>query len=319
MPELNDIINDLPPELATDGSTDDTTDTDLPTGDEGTQGGENEEDTEGADGAGEDEDGQGEEEDDDDNEDYFTNLEEEEDKPAVAPIQPAQAPSAAVTDEGQFILTNLPKISVQLVVPGADGKDEVKQFDVYGWGDLPRNMKGFATPYEQGVFTASANNNELRARELQTQFRQNKAQEDLDIYNKKENKAVADDLSELRREGIFPKFKGVPGTKEFNDSLGAKEFDKVIAYMNEQNDRYGKAANSGRSYRHIGFREAFIMLNGPNLKAAEKKDMEGRRRVAGKLRSSRGTNANDKVLSTKRVTNINELADEFAQFAGNKS
>jgi hypothetical protein len=312
VPELNDIINELPPELAASESTDDTTVNDtseeeVDTSDNGDNA--TDETTEEVDTS----DDTQEEETDNDNDDYFTSGEEET-PPADTTSQPTQ-----MDNESQYILTNLPKITVQLVMPTADGKDEVKQYDVYGWGDLPRNMKGFATPYEQGVFTASAQNNELRARELQGEFRQNKVKQDTEVYVQRENKAIADDLTELRQEGVFPKFKGIPGSKEFNESLGAKEFDKVVAYMNEQNDRYGKDANSGKSFRHIGFREAFVMLNGPNLKAAEKKDMEGRRKVAGKLKTGSGTDANTKTVSTKRVSHITDLADEFAQFAGNKS
>lgn len=311
MTELSDIINDLPSELTADESTEDNAVTDTSAGEEGAENDEQNEDTSEGN---ENEGGEDSEEENNDG-DYFTDPEEEE-KPATQPV--TQQPQ--MDTESNYILTNLSKISVQLVMPSADGKsDEIQKFDVYGWGDLPKNYKGFASPYEQGVFTASAQNNETRARELQGEFRQNKVKADTEVYIQRENKAVAEDLTELRREGIFPKFKGIPGSREFDESAGAKEFDKVVAYMNEQNDKYGKAANSGKAFRHIGFREAFVMLNGPNTKANEKKDMEGRRNAAAKLKSGRGTSSDTKTVSTKRVSNITDLADEFASFAGNKS
>jgi hypothetical protein len=305
--ELNDIINDLPEGLMADESTEDNEEVDT-----SAEGDESVDDSDTSDDSEENNEEQEDESEEDAEDDYFTSDDEEENKPT-----PTVAAQPEVTDEGQYILTNLSKISVNLVVPTADGKgEEVKQFQVYGWGDLPRNYKNFVSPYEQGLFTSSAQNNETRARELQNEFRQNKVKADTEVYIQRENKMIAEDLTELRQEGIFPKFKGIPGSKEFNNSDGAKEFDKVVAYMNEQNDRYGKAANSGKAFRHIGFREAFIMLNGPNIKANEKRDMDARRRVAGKTKSSRGTGSDTKVVSTKRVNNITELADEFAQFSG---
>lgn len=313
MPELSDILNELPPELAVDGSTDEDTTTavaDAPADDDAADDTTDTEDT--TDDAADDD--SADDTDDSADDDYFTNLGDEdadEDKPAAT-----TTPAAGLDNEGQYILTNLPKISVSVLVPGANGEDEVRQVQVYGWGDLPRDMKGFVNPYEQGIFTASANNNELKARELQTEFRQNKVKADTEVYVQRENKMIADDLTELRQEGIFPKFKGVPGSKEFNDSDGAKEFDRVVAYMNEQNDRYGKAAQNGRAFRHIGFREAYIMLNGPNAKADAKREQTARRAVAGKLRTSRGTAAGTRNVSTQPVNNINDLADEFSQFAG---
>jgi hypothetical protein len=309
MPELKDVINDLPPDLQVDEPDDNGTPPDggtppgdnpavppddAPDGDEPPAGGDKK---------------PGEEEEDEDQDDYFTSSgSDDDDKPAAD--KPPQTPQA--TDENSYILQNLSKIQVRIVA--AD--DKVKTVEVYGYGDLPRDMKGFATPYEQGVFNQSVIAQENRAKELQSEFRNQKMQADTEEYVLRENRAIAEDLTELRQEGIFPKFKGVPGSKEFNESEGAKEFDKVIAFMNEQNDNYGKAAQGGKAYRHIGFREAFVMLNGPNPKAAEKAEDAARRKVAGKLASSGGTSADSKTVSNKRVTNINELAREFEQFVG---
>lgn len=318
MPELKDVINDLPPELI-GGDDDDGAgagtggdDGAAGAGDEG-QNGAGDDDGAGAAGTGGDDDGAGDgagDADGDANDDDYVTDPIEDEPPAKTDANQPVPP--VVNDEGTYILQNLAKIPVRIIA--AD--DSVKTIEVYGWGDLPRDYKGFPTKYEEGIFQQAANAQELKARDLQTQYRNNKMQADTEQYVQRENKAIAEDLTELRQEGMFPKFKGTPGTKEFNDSAGAKEFDKVIAYMNEQNDRYQKAASTGKAYRHIGFREAFVMLNGPNPKAADKAEDKARRDAAGKLTSSRGTAADTKQVSSKRVTNINELGDEFAQFVG---
>lgn len=317
MPPLTDIINDLPPELAAPAEGDD--DTNLPAGDDPTPPDDN------TPAAGDDDDDQGGDagaaraEDDDDNDDYITDLDDDEPITPAAATPPAAVPPQATTED-QYILSNLQKISVRVVMPGEkDGEQVIKQVDVYGAGDLPKDMLGFATAYEQTLFNQSLNAQETKARELQSEFRNNKIRSDTESFVQRENKMIADDLTDLRREGTFPKFKGVPGTKEFNDSDGAKEFDKVIAYMNQQNDAYAKAANTGKAYRHIGFREAYTMLNGPNPKAAQQADMKGRRAAAARTKGGNGTPAGERQVNTQPVNNINDLAGEFAQFAGGGS
>lgn len=314
MTELADIINDVPAELLA-GEEAAGDDTSLEDEEQQNDDGDQADDQTDAN-AGEGGDDTDDETEDEGDDDYFTGLDETDDKPPAPP----EPPAPGLTDEGQYILSKLPKIAVNIVMPTADGKgEEIRQYQVYGWGDLPRDMKGFVTPYEQGLFSNNAQNNELKARDLQRDFQTERARGDADAYVKRENKMIADDLTELRQEGTFPKFKGVPGSKEFNDSPGGKEFDRVVAFMDEQNIRYGKAAQQGRAFRHIGFREAFIMLNGPNIKKAQQQDMSSRRQAAAKLKGGRGTSSGDKVVATKRVDNITDLADEFASFAGRAS
>lgn len=322
MTELSELAGDLPPELQVDGAAaDDGADDGADDEEEVVAGAEDEEEDEGADdgagakpkkGAAADD----EEDDDEDLETAFGDDEEEDDPKPPAAVQP---PAAVAADpEANYILTNLPKISVNVLMPTADGKgQETKTVQVYGWGDMPKNMLGFVSAYEQGVFTSSAQNNETKARELQNNFRQQKVQADTEAYTMRENKAIARDLKTLRTEGLFPKFKGVPGTKDFNDSEGAKEFDRVVAFMNEQNDEAGQAAQKGDAFYHISFRQAYRMLHPEKFDtkaiAARK---NGEKAVARRVKSGGGGTPPKPNIQTARVSNINDLASEFDAFAG---
>lgn len=340
MPELDELMGEIPDTLLGEdegganqipgrsgaGAVDDDPDEELgapagtdladPDGDEPAADDDEEEGDEPA--ADEDEPAAGDEDDPTDEEDDFIISADEEDEPTPPAADKPAAGTPAVTDENTFILQNLNKIAVRIMVPGEKPEDDpiVKTVEVYGYGDLPQNYLGFATPYEQGVFSQSVVAQETKASQLQQQFRNQKMQSDMNDYTRKENSAIAEDLTDLRKEGLFPKFKGTPGTKEFNNSDGAKEFDKVIAFMNDRNRQYQKAANEGKSFRHIGFREAYDMLNGPNPKAAEKREQAGRKAAAGKLRSGGGTRSTEKNISTQPVQNITDLEGEFASFIG---
>lgn len=329
MPPLSDLANDLPPELQ-DGAAvaepepDDGGDEPDPdeadaaaAGEDGGEGGEEGEDEpDGGDGT-----GAPAADDDDNDDDYVSSLDDDEDpdEPPAAAETPAGAPKAAATDEGQYILQNLPKIKTSIIVTGANGKDQTREVEVYGWGQLRSTpgFKGFASAIEQTDFLLAANNNESKARELQGEFRQQKVKSDTEAYTIRENRAVAKDLKLLRTDGLFPKFKGVPGSAEFNASAGAKEFDRVIAFMNEQNDEAGKAANSGEAFYHISFKMAYRMLHPEQFDA--KKLAANRQVTRDAARRVKGGGAGagpEKNVQTTRVSNITDLADEFATFAG---
>jgi hypothetical protein len=134
-------------------------------------------------------------------------------------------------------------------------------------------------------------------------------------YNKKEDRAIAEDLKDLREEGVFPKFKGTPGTRDFDTSDGAKEFDRVVAYMNEKNNEYNRRANSGSAFRHIGFAEAFALLN-PGIREKAEAEDKGRRTIARKLKSSQGSTATKGKVNPASVTNLTDLEEEFKVFTG---
>ena len=248
-----------------------------------------------------------EEESDSEEEAEDEETEEEDDYvPAAAPRPPA----AVATDEGKFILDGLSKIPVNIVVAGPDGKDVVQLVEVYGYGDLPSTFKGYANPLEGERFRGAVVNQELKARELKAQFAATESQRLNETFVAKENAAISEDLTELRQEAVFPKFKGLPGSKEFNGSAGAKEFDRVVDFMNKENAKYVEAANKGKAYRHIGFKQAFYMLNG-DVKSRETAEGKARKAVAGRVKSKGGTTASLQKKTPRVVTNIMDLADEF--------
>lgn len=328
MPELGDLMGDIP-----EGLTDDNADVNTAVDDDDEEleddaaavasdddgAGEDDDDEEADDeGAGKAKKGKAADEDDDD--DFVVDLDEDDDKPAGD--KPADKPAGMpnLTDENQYILDNLPKIRTNILIRGSDGKDTSKEVEVYGWGQLLSipGYNGFATPVDQGAFTANAQNNENTAQRLKGEFQTKKATADTEAYTMRENRAIARDLQGLRSQGIFPKFRGVPGSEDFNKSEGAKTFDEVVAFMNEQNDEAGQAAQKGGAFYHISFKQAYRMLHPEAFntkKAAAQRESD--RKVARRVKSGGGTKPERNVKS-QRVSNINDLAGEFAAFTGGK-
>lgn len=317
MDDFSDLLNELP-EALNDGS-------DSGAGRSTTVVADEEEDTE-VDDQVEDQNTDEEESQDDDESEEETDTEndadqseyvidDEEGDDDTPPAATSTVDTAKLTQD-EFVLAGLTKMTARVIGPD----DKIYTVQAYGNGDLPRDMKSFASKYEEKLWDAAVIEQNARARDLIKEYQTAKTTAQVESDGKKwvrmENMAIREDLNDLIREGVFPKFKGEPKTREFDDSPGGKEFTRVINYMQQQNEKYRENANKGRAYRHIGFAEAFTMLNGPSPKAAEKSEDKARKIVAKKLKSGGGTNSNRKNISTKPVNNLNDLAAEFDAFAG---
>jgi hypothetical protein len=213
MPELEELVGDIPADILNAGNEGD--DAGAGGDDQGAGGADDDAGTagaadEGEEAGGADEGAEGEEggegEDEgaagaaagDDNDDYVTSLDDDEETPPAATTTPPAATPPVQTDENTFVLQNLNKIAVRVVVPGAkEGETDIQTVEVYGYGDLPRNYLGFASQYEAGIFNQSVMAQETKAQSLQNQFRQQKIQDDTQAYTRLENKAIADDLTEI--------------------------------------------------------------------------------------------------------------------------
>lgn len=306
---LSDLINDAPEELLSDEpelEEEDDTSVDNPV-DEPLEDEEPVEDEEESVGDEEDEEEPEEEKEDEpeDDDDYVTKVDLDEKPETPVTTTPSQEA------EAEFVLAKLQKISVRII----NGKDETETVEVYGYGDLPKDYKGIATAYEAGVFQTAVTEQLGKVKDLQGQFRNDQQQKMVDAEAEKENRSIARDLQDLRADSVFPKFKGEPGTREFDTSAGAKEFDRVVAFMNERNAEYVRLANRGEAYRHIGFKEAFELLN-PGLKEKSNKEEQARRIVARKNKSGTGTPATKITRSPRQVSNLTDLEEEFKTFTG---
>lgn len=241
----------------------------------------------------------------DDDEGYFADDGDSDDT-TTAPELPA-AP-ANFSAEEKYIVDNLPLISVRVKM--AD--DSVKTMQVRSAAELPRDMRGIATPYEDKQFDLANTAQETRARELQTYYRQHQTQLETQEFEKKENQSIRDDIAELQREGEIPKFKAQPGTRAFDSDPAAQRVQEVIEFMNDRNAKYLERANKGGSYRHIGFAEAYeLMSNGTK---ADSKNSSTRKDAAKKLVSKQGGSTTKTSKAPVSGKTLKDVASEFEDF-----
>jgi hypothetical protein len=298
----NDDQNDTDTDVE-DTSTDDDSnnDNDEDTNDDGNdKSGDDNDDKGSADDAGDNKDDKNV----DDEEGYF--ADDDADDSVDTPTDKLPDAPASFTPEEKYIVDNLPLITVRVRL--AD--DSIKTMQVRSAADLPRDMKGIATPYEDKQFDLANAAQETRARELQTYYRQHQTQLQAQEFEKKENQSIRDDIADLQREGEIPKFKAQPGTKAFENDPAAKLVQEVIEFMNERNDKYLADSNNGKAYKHIGFAEAFEL----HAKAPVDKNSSTRKEAANKLKTRQGSTPSKAPKTPVSGRTLKEVAAEFDNF-----
>lgn len=240
---------------------------------------------------------------------YF--ADDEEDSTDAKTPEPPAAPSN-FSAEDKFIVDNLPLISVRVVM--AD--DSVKTLQVRSAAELPGDAKGYASFREGELFKEATTAQELKARELQSYYRQHQTTLQAQEFERKENQDIRDDIAELQRDGEIPKFKAQPGTRAFNEDPAAKLVQETIEFMNDRNAKYLERSNSGRGYRHIGFAEAFELMSKDRTNSADK-NSSGRKDAAKKLVSKQGGSSEKGAKAPVSGRTIADVAKEFEDFETN--
>lgn len=246
----------------------------------------------------------------DNEEGYLADDDDDEIAPGAPPTTTPELPAVPsnFTAEEKYIVDNLPLISVRVVM--AD--DSIKTMEVRSAADLPRDMKGIATPYEDKQFDLANAAQESRARELQNYYRNNQSRVQAQDFENKENQAIREDVADLQRAGDIPRFKAQPGTKAFDADPAAKVVQDTIEFMNDRNAKYLEKSNKGGAYRHIGFAEAFELMNGTSNKTS--KNSSARKDAAKRLTTGQGTKADKFAKGPTAGRTIKEVAAEFDDF-----
>jgi hypothetical protein len=195
------------------------------------------------------------------------------DSPAVNQKPSAPTDNAGIQlspDEQKYLQDNLSSIGDPVVFTGKRGEEAVS-YKVYDVNQLPTDfVPDSQVAFTQGIRQIDAMN--TKAERLLHDFRQTQSNTGAQDYERRENEGIRGDVVDLQNDGRFPKFKIQPGAKGFDDTAEAKQMAEVLSLMTERNESYLQQYQQGRSYRHIGFAEAFELWEKTNpSKVADKK------------------------------------------------
>lgn len=204
-----------------------------------------------------------------------TEAEQDEATPTNSTDENKTNPS--LTPEDAYILENLQPITVRGQV--ADKDVEVK---VYAPEQLPQGFK-FNDDRDREIVGKAFNMLESRAQQLQTDYRSQQTAKSATEFKAAEDAADRSEIGELQRDGVIPKFKAEPNSKDFDSDPAVKLVQEVLDFKEKENERFLKEFNAGKPYKHIGFEEAFFKYqrtNPPKVDEEQKKEDAERKEVA---------------------------------------
>lgn len=229
-------------------------------------------------------------------------------KPAPVEVGAAPVPTGLSPDL-QYVVDNLPTLAVRGKT-SADGP--VRTFQIKAAGQLPEEFE-FASKREELLFNQSIVGQEVRARELQSEFKQREQNKAATDFAEKENKDIRAGIGSLQREGKLDRFKYEPDDPKFADDPPVKEAQEAIDYMNKRNAQYLDAANKGGVLYHLSFQDAYTQLQaskGSTGSSAQDKEDKERKGVARATAGSAG--APSTGLSKPRAArSMQELMDRI--------
>lgn len=208
--------------------------------------------------------------------------EEEPESDEQEPSNSTERQNEGLTPEQQYILDNVQPLTVR----GTIGDGAVKEYEVLAPEQLPQGFK-FADDVEFAKATKGFAMLENRATQLQQDYRNQETQKANKEFKEREDTADRQDIAKMQREGLIPKFKAKPDSKEFDSDPGVKLAQEVIDFKEQMNQKYLDEYNAGRPYKHIGFEEAFAMFKRQNPSKDPAQAKEDKERLDIAKRTSR--------------------------------
>lgn len=216
----------------------------------------------------------------------------------------------------QYILDNLPNIQV-MGHQGEEGKDKV--FTVKRLEDLPDDFE-FASKRAELAFNAALASQEVNARDLLNQYKMEEAQRSQADFEKLEAVDIQNDVQNLQRAGILPRFKYEVNDPRFNDDPAVEESNKIYEFYKKINDDYfNKYNGSGRMYR-VSYEDAAYRYYALHPKEASKEVKEAikkeeaktetqtqREKTAARVGAPQGATTEGRQRPLPRGTDLNRV------------
>lgn len=208
------------------------------------------------------------------------------------------------TPEEKFIYNSLDYITVK----GKDGEELSVKLPT----QLPDDFE-FASKRAEAQFYSAMSAQSAKAEKLMNKITSDREQTTKQEQEKAELDAIIADVDRLQDDGIVPKIKAKPGTKEFNDDPSVQLVNKILDFRDEYNRKH-KGEN-------ISSYTAGLLYKAKNPKEFETEDDKRRasqdrsRQKAASRVANKTTSANRPEYNTKafsRNASLTDIADYYA-------
>jgi predicted XRE-type DNA-binding protein len=208
----------------------------------------------------------------------------------------------------QYIADRLPVVNVTIMV---DEKPQVIQVKIPS--QLPPNVE-FASKNDEVNFNAAMAEQVNNAERLKTEYNQVLQQNQVAQFQRAERLEIKQDIAELQKDGLIPKF--TRGQSVENDPRAELAREVLKFYEDENARRIDRANREGRPFSRITFKDAFTIYSQthptakPENKELAKEDEQRKEKVkeTAKVNKGQGENAGDgKKEPLPQTRTLNEL------------
>lgn len=208
------------------------------------------------------------------------------------------------TPEEKFIYNSLDYITVK----GKDGEELSVKLPT----QLPDDFE-FASKRAEAQFYSAMSAQSSKAEKLMNKITSDREQTTKAEQEKAELDAIIADVDRLQDDGIVPKIKAKPGTKEFNDDPSVQLVNKILDFRDEYNRKHkGENISSytaGLIYKAKNPKE-FETEDDKRRASQDKSRQKAASRVATKTTSSQRPEYNRKAFSNN--ASLTDIADYYA-------
>ena len=208
------------------------------------------------------------------------------------------------TPEEKFIYNSLDYITVK----GKDGEDLSVKLPT----QLPDDFE-FANKKAEAQFYSAMSAQSAKAEKLMNKITSDREQTTKQEQEKAELDAIIADVDRLQDDGIVPKIKAKPGTKEFNDDPSVQLVNKILDFRDEYNRKHkGENISSytaGLIYKAKNPKE-FETEDDKRRASQDKSRQKAASRVANKTTAANRPEYNTKAFS--RNARLTDIADYYA-------
>lgn len=225
-------------------------------------------------------------------------------------VEPEQLETAqGQTDMGQWVLQNLPQITVQGTRNGKNVTIQVKRAE-----DLPNDFD-FLSKRDEKIFDQNIADQTNRAYRLVDKYQTDQQQAQASKFSQQEDRDIQSDIAKLQREGLLGKFKHAPTDRQFDSDPAVQEMQSVLDYYNEQNQaRWTESQRSGRLFARLSYEDAFHLYQREHPTTTPEQQQEDTQRKATSrtiAKAGKGTEQAQARPKLRRDAGIDEIISAY--------
>lgn len=209
------------------------------------------------------------------------------------------------TEMGQWVLDNLPGISVQGTRDGKAVTLQVKRAE-----DLPDGFD-FLNKRDEKIFDQNIADQTNRAYRLVEKYQQDQQTAQATQFSQQEDRDIQADIASLQREGILDRFKYAPNDSKFDSDPAVQSMQEVLDYYNEQNQgRWAESQRTGRLFARLSYKDAFYLYQRehPTVTLEQQKEDTTRKATSRTLaKAGNGTEQASARPQLRRNAGIDEI------------